>query len=841
MEKYEVLKRYFGYEQFREGQETIIDSILEGKDVLGIMPTGAGKSLCFQVPALIMEGITLVISPLISLMKDQVTALNQAGVHAAYLNSSLTASQYYKALGYAREGRYPIIYVAPERLVTEEFLDFALHTKIAMVAVDESHCVSQWGQDFRPSYLKIIDFINQLPERPVLSAFTATATREVRDDIIDILMLRNPTVMTTGFDRPNLFYGVQSPKDKYATLKNYVECHPGQCGIIYCLTRKLVEEISEKLNRDGFSVTRYHAGLSDGERRKNQDDFIYDRVQILVATNAFGMGIDKSNVRYVIHYNMPKNLEAYYQEAGRCSRDGEPGECILLYSGQDVVTNQFFIDNNQDNTELDAVTRQIVMERDRERLRKMTYYCFTNECLRDYILRYFGEYGSNYCGNCQNCITQFETADVTDMAKALIGCVSACRQRYGVNVILDTVRGANTAKIRQYRMDENPYYGVMSKTPSYKLRQVMNYLMLNEYLMVSNDEYAIVKLTGNSAGVLEDGQSVVMKMAKEQENPVRTKEEKKEKKGKAAGISLSEAEEKLFEALRRLRTEIAREEQVPPYIVFSDKTLVSICKIKPGSKSEMLQVSGVGEFKFEKYGERFLACVKAELGEDFWKAREIAGEGMSKTVLKAAAFAEKPTSGTEKERKNRRIKNDTNPDISNDAEHFDFYAEDAWYFIGEEDGYDSPGPSDFASAWENGRAEKEETGQRPMEANLVRNSKGKGKKAKSEFVMTEELADQIHYSPRVTLSDFVGQINDLRDEETMKRLTIKSVEQWLMDLGYLELKLFNGVARKHRTGDGEHFGIEAEKRISEKGSEYEVYFYSEKAQHKIVEWLLGDL
>ncbi len=614
MDKYEILKKHFGYDTFRQAQETLIDSILDGKDTLGIMPTGAGKSLCYQIPALLMEGVTLVISPLISLMKDQVAGLNQAGIHAAFLNSSLTPGQYRKALGFAMQGRYPIIYVAPERLVTPEFLEFALHTSIAMVAVDEAHCVSQWGQDFRPSYLKIVEFIGKLPERPVLSAFTATATKEVRDDIIDILQLRDPTVMTTGFDRSNLYFGVVSVKDRYGAVKNYLEAHREESGIIYCLTRKHVEEVCGRLIRDGFSVTRYHAGLSDEERRKNQDDFIYDRVAVIVATNAFGMGIDKSNVRFVLHYGMPKNPESYYQEAGRAGRDGAPAQCMLYYSGQDVATNQLFIEHNQDNQELDEVTRAIVMERDRLRLKKMTFYCFTNDCLRDYILQYFGEYGSNYCGNCSNCLTRFEEVDVTKIAAALLGCVKTSRQRYGVTVVLDTLRGARTAKIREYGMDQNPHYGELEQVPVHRLRQVLNYLQLQEYVFVTGDTYAVVKLTEKAADVLERGERIVMKLAKETERAPKSRDDDR-KKRKTHGLPedgrFGETEENLFEKLRRLRTELAREAKIPPYMVFSDKTLTHMCLVKPVTKGEMLTVSGVGDYKFEKYGEEFLQCIAA--------------------------------------------------------------------------------------------------------------------------------------------------------------------------------------------------------------------------------------
>lgn len=609
MNKYEILKTYFGYDSFRGAQEILIDSILSGKDVLGIMPTGAGKSLCYQIPALMLDGITLVISPLISLMKDQVGSLNQAGIHAAYLNSSLTPGQYRKALAFARQGRYPIIYVAPERLLTPEFLDFARNARISMVAVDEAHCVSQWGQDFRPGYLRIADFIRELPARPVVSAFTATATREVRDDILELLDLRDPAVTSTGFDRGNLYFAVETPRDRYGAVKGYIEEHSGESGIVYCLTRKQVDEVCGHLIRDGFPATRYHAGLSDEERRKNQEDFIYDRAPLMVATNAFGMGIDKSNVRFVLHYGMPKNIESYYQEAGRAGRDGEPAECILYYSGQDVITNRLFIENNRDNLELDPETAELVRERDLDRLKKMTFYCCTNECLRDYILRYFGEYGSNYCGNCSNCLSEFETVDVTAAAKAILGCVRECRQRYGTTVILDTLHGANTAKIRQYRMDENTHYGELAKEPVYRLRQILNELQVREYLYVTADTYSIVRLLPKAAELLDEDGTMLMKMAKEEKRIPKAAKEKTKTKTSAAAKELSNEEAAVFEKLRALRMELAKEHKVPPYIIFSDKTLIQMAVERPSNKEEMLAVSGVGESKFEKYGEQFLACL----------------------------------------------------------------------------------------------------------------------------------------------------------------------------------------------------------------------------------------
>ena len=611
MTKYEVLKKYFGYDSFREGQEMLVDALLNGQDVLGIMPTGAGKSLCYQIPALLLPGITLVVSPLISLMKDQVSTLNQAGIHAAFLNSSLSAAQYRKALGFAMEGRYKIIYVAPERLLTPEFLCAVQSMEISMLSVDEAHCISQWGQDFRPSYLKITEFVEQLPARPVIGAFTATATKEVRDDIEALLSLRDPVRLVTGFDRKNLKFTVQQPKDKFAAVESFLAEHEADCGIIYCLTRKNVEEVCEKLEQKGYSVTRYHAGLSDLERKENQEDFIYDRKQIMVATNAFGMGIDKSNVRYVIHYNMPKNMESYYQEAGRAGRDGEPSECILYYEPRDVRTNRLFIENGEENSELDEETRKIVKERDLDRLKQMTFYCFTSECLRQYILNYFGEKSSSYCGNCLNCQTQFEEVDITLEANTILRCLDALDWNYGAATVIDIVHGGKSQKILGKNLDKNPEYAVLSERTVPRLRQILRELQFREYVEEKGEQYPVICLTPEGKAFMKTEEPLIMKLPKEEtEKKSESKEKKNRRKKGAVAAELSEKDAELFESLRELRREIASEEKVPPYMVFADKTLAGMCVMRPATRDEMLEVSGVGEHKLEKYGDRFLEILR---------------------------------------------------------------------------------------------------------------------------------------------------------------------------------------------------------------------------------------
>ena len=574
MDKYEVLKTYFGYGSFREGQEELIDSILEGRDVLGIMPTGAGKSICYQVPALCMEGITLVISPLISLMMDQVKALNQAGVHAAYINSSLSENQIAKALQNARMGQYKIIYVAPERLETDRFLYFALNARIDMVTIDEAHCISQWGQDFRPSYLKILQFIDRLPSRPVVSAFTATATTVVKNDIVDILSLHNPKILVTGFDRENLFFEVRTGKNKDEQLFHYLQNHLDESGIIYCATRKNVEKVCEYLELRGLPVTRYHAGLSTEERKANQEDFIYDRKPIVVATNAFGMGIDKSNVRYVVHYNMPQSMENYHQEAGRAGRDGMSAECVILYSPQDVHINKFLIENRGENSELTEEQAELVLKNDRERLWAMAGYCKTTYCLREYILRYFGtsrrrDISGKYCGNCSSCVNATKKRDYED---------------YGYGSL--------------WEEDTTAYEGTGYEGRLYPEKDDVVYF--GSKYEKSDSSY------GNRVSF---GRNSVKSSSQSTYGTGMYGESNSQTGGQIGLEQLTEAQQELFRQLKALRLRLAKAVGLPPYMIFTDKTLLDMSVKQPRNKTEMLQVNGVGENKYNRYGEDFVECI----------------------------------------------------------------------------------------------------------------------------------------------------------------------------------------------------------------------------------------
>lgn len=603
MDKIEVLKQYFGHTEFRSGQSEIIDNILSGRDVLGIMPTGAGKSVCYQVPAMLLDGITIVISPLISLMKDQVEALVQSGVPAAFINSSLTYSQYLEVFRRASNGAYKIIYVAPERLVTDEFIAFAERSRIAMVTVDEAHCVSQWGQDFRPSYLKITEFISRLSYRPIVSAFTATATAEVRADIAAILRLNDPFVITTGFDRQNLYFEVRRPAKKLEALINILNENKDKCCIVYCLTRKNVEAVCQELEDRGFAATRYHAGLSDAERHTNQDDFIYDRKNIMVATNAFGMGIDKSNVSLVVHYNMPKNLEGYYQEAGRAGRDGEPASCILLYSGQDVVTNKFLIENSgEDNEELDPKLRSELKKRDLDRLSQMTFYSTTTDCLRGFILKYFGEKPQHFCGHCSNCCTSFETADITIEAQKIISCVyrvyNLNGRSMGKSTIADILHGSKSEKLARMGYDKLTTYGIMADVPMHRIRAIIDFLVEKNYLGVTSGEYPVLTANANTAAVIKEKLKIEMKLPKERKAAVPKEKE-----------AVAPVDSELLDSLKALRKKLADREGVPAYIIFTDASLRDMCRKLPKDEDEFLGISGVGRKKCELYGKAFLEVI----------------------------------------------------------------------------------------------------------------------------------------------------------------------------------------------------------------------------------------
>ena len=599
----QALKILFGYDSFRAGQKSVIDSILTGRDAFAVMPTGAGKSVCYQIPAVLLPGITLVVSPLISLMQDQVKALNEAGVPAAFINSSLSEKDYNETIRRARQGVYKIIYIAPERLVTEGFLALAKSVPISMVTVDEAHCISQWGQDFRPSYMKIVEFVKTLEKRPIISAFTATATETVREDIVCTLGLQNPFTLVNRFDRENLFFQVEKPKNKEQYILKYISRHSGDSGIIYCATRKNVDNIYELLKSKGISVGKYHAGMSAVERKKMQDDFVFDYTSIVVATNAFGMGIDKSNVRFVIHYNMPQSMENYYQEAGRAGRDGLDAKCILLFSPQDIVINRFLLDHKE-MQDLNPADRETVRERDVRRLQVMERYCYTTECLRNYILKYFGENPEKPCQDCGNCLREFETLDMTEAAKKVINCVYEAKGRYGKQIIIDTVAGAKTARLEEIETVRYKSYGVLAGTNKNLLRRLIEQLVLEGYLRVG--DYQVLKL-GDISGLKNPEASVFVKITDEDKQPEKTAKTKKKAKSVE---TLTSSGYKLFERLKKLRLEIAREESMPPYIIFSDKTLIDMAAKMPASKPEMLDVSGVGENKFAKYGERFLEVIE---------------------------------------------------------------------------------------------------------------------------------------------------------------------------------------------------------------------------------------
>ena len=599
----EALKAVFGYDSFRQGQESVINAVLDGRDILAVMPTGAGKSLCYQVPAMLLSGITLVISPLISLMQDQVKALNEAGVDAAFINSSLSEKEMHDTFKNASKGQYKIIYVAPERLMSEGFVRLAKGIEISMITVDEAHCISQWGQDFRPSYMDIAEFVNVLDKRPIISAFTATATQNVREDIICSLGLTNPYFLVTGFDRENLFFQVDKPQSKDRFILDYLDRHKGESGIIYCATRKNVDSLYTLLKKRNISVAKYHAGMSIEERKQMQDDFVFDYTSIVIATNAFGMGIDKSNVRFVIHYNMPSSMENYYQEAGRAGRDGLNSECILLFSPQDIIINRFLLEH-KDFSEIDPTDAMTIRERDIKRLQIMEGYCYTTECLRNYILKYFGENPKKPCDDCGNCLRQFETLDMTDEAKKIINCIYESRGRYGKNIIMDTVLGVKTARLEEIGASKYKSYGVLESSNKTLLRRLIEELLLEGYIQTG--EYQVLKLGDISKLKLKDTK-VLVKITDEDKVTNRKLKPKKNIKGMD---SLTSSGFKLFDKLKELRLEIAREEKMPPYIVFNDKTLIDMCAKMPTTKSDMLNVSGVGENKYGKYGERFIAVIK---------------------------------------------------------------------------------------------------------------------------------------------------------------------------------------------------------------------------------------
>ncbi|PLS31336.1 ATP-dependent DNA helicase RecQ [Bifidobacterium margollesii] len=630
-----ALRQYFGYDGFRPGQEPLIAAILSGRDALGVMPTGAGKSICYQIPAVLFEGLTVVVSPLVSLMADQVAGLEDNGIHAVYVNSTQSLEEQSAALAEARAGRCKVVYVAPERLGTRQFAGFAANTRISLLAIDEAHCVSQWGQDFRPAYLGIGDFIGGLPYRPIIAAFTATATERVRRDIVKLVGLNAPQISVTGFDRTNLYLDVikATPTVKRQWIERYVTARPDESGIIYCATRKETESLADDLQRHGISAACYHAGLSAEERHRAQRDFVNDTVRVVVATNAFGMGIDKSNVRYVIHHNMPDSIEAYYQEAGRAGRDGEPARCTLLWSDADIMTRRRFIDNESENDRLSAEELEAVRNRRRVMLDGMTGYCRTTECLHRYITTYFGETGETACSGCSNCDGEFEIVDVTDIARAVSECVhdiltllepnrDGSPRGLGAAKIVQILRGSDSQDMHDWRhLDSAPTYGRLKDRSAAQIRDVISQMISDGYLVVSDGRFPIV-LFGPRAvrTVAPDFRMTVKRLERPAGASVRqasvygagayggSGDGARSRSAAAAGLEGSDAE--LFDRLRELRLEIAREIGKPPYIVFSDKTLRGMCERRPTSADEFLEVNGVGQHKLELYGDRFIAAIR---------------------------------------------------------------------------------------------------------------------------------------------------------------------------------------------------------------------------------------